>query len=122
MRIHRTRTVLATAVFAVSVAVVGCSSGTDEAPTTTEAKAEASEVTIDNFRFDPAEVTVAAGDTVTWTNRQGVSHTTTSANGTWDSGSLSTDGSFAFVFDEAGTYDYFCAIHPSMTGSIVVTG
>lgn len=70
--------------------------------------------------FAPATVTVAAGTEVTWTNTDGINHTTTASDGAWDSGSLASGATFDFAPAEPGTYSYFCAIHPSMTGEIVV--
>ena len=59
---------------------------------------------------------------MTWTNDGGVIHTTTSTDGLWDSGILDPGGTFSFTFDEAGTFEYLCSLHPSMVGTIVVTG
>ena len=70
--------------------------------------------------FAPAATTVAVGEEVTWVNTDGVAHTTTADDGAWDSGSLASSEEFTFVADEPGTYAYFCAIHPSMTGELVV--
>ncbi|VVE77789.1 cupredoxin domain-containing protein [Pandoraea sputorum] len=79
-------------------------------------------VHIDNFTFSPATLTVKAGTRVTWTNRDDEPHTVTSSSNprTFASGALDTDGTFTFTFDKPGTYPYFCAIHPHMTGVIVV--
>jgi plastocyanin len=77
---------------------------------------------IDNFTFDPAEVTVAVGTKVTWVNRDDVPHTATSTAKpkAFDSKTLDTDQQFSFVFDKAGTYEYYCAVHPKMTGKVIV--
>ncbi|WP_353189271.1 cupredoxin family copper-binding protein [Pandoraea pnomenusa] len=79
-------------------------------------------VHIDNFTFSPATLTVRAGTRVTWVNRDDEPHTVTSSGNprTFASGALDTDGTFAFTFDKPGTYAYYCAIHPHMTGVIVV--
>ncbi|WP_347403322.1 cupredoxin family copper-binding protein [Pandoraea sp. LA3] len=84
--------------------------------------AQTTAVHIDNFTFSPATLTVKAGATVTWTNRDDEPHTVTSAAmpRVFASGALDTDGTYAFTFDKPGTYPYFCAIHPHMTGVIVV--
>lgn len=80
-------------------------------------------VAINNFDFTPGELLVRAGTTVEWQNRaEGTPHTTTSGDGTWDSGRLGAGGSFSFTFTEPGTYDYVCTIHPSMTGTVIVEG
>ena|SRR5579872_706391 len=77
---------------------------------------------IDNFTFDPAEVTVKVGTKVTWVNRDDVPHTATSTAKpkAFDSKALDTDQQFSFVFEKPGTYDYFCAVHPKMTGRVIV--
>lgn len=73
--------------------------------------------------FVPDEITVSVDTTVTWTNDDTIAHTTTSDDGTWDSGTMSPDDTFEVTFDEAGTYEYFCTIHPStMRGIITVEG
>ena len=79
-------------------------------------------VEIVGLAFSPETLTVPAGTTVTWVNSDSVSHTATSDDDVWDSGTLTSDGEFSFTLDEAGTFSYFCKIHPSMTGSIVVEG
>jgi plastocyanin len=80
------------------------------------------QVVIDNFTFDPPELTVAAGTEVKWVNRDDVPHTATSTAKprAFDSGTLDTDGTFAHVFDRPGVYEYYCAVHPKMTGRVVV--
>ena len=79
------------------------------------------EIVIEDFDFgDP--ITVSVGDTVTVTNQDGASHTWTSDDeGVFDSGTISSGDSFEHTFDAAGTYGFFCAIHPSMTGTITVS-
>ena len=78
------------------------------------------EVKIDNFSFGPAELTVGVGTTVTWTNRDDIPHTVRSTDGAFKSKVLDTDEKFSFTFSKAGTYPYFCSIHPKMTGKVVV--
>ena len=78
-------------------------------------------VTINNFAFTPGTITVPVGARVVWTNQQaGVSHTTTSDTGVWDSGRLATGQSFAVTFTQPGTFPYHCSIHPGMQGTITV--
>ena len=79
-------------------------------------------VTIDNFAFAPALLIVAPGTKVTWTNKDEEPHTVVSADGgqTFKSPALDTDDKFSFTFDKAGTYKYFCSIHPRMVGTVVV--
>jgi plastocyanin len=85
----------------------------------TRARAEDTKVSIDNFTFQPAELTVKAGSTVTWTNHDDIPHTAVSA-GKFRSKTLDTDDSFSFTFTAAGEYKYFCSLHPHMTGMIKV--
>src|SRR6202011_1597870 len=83
------------------------------------AYAEDTNITIDNFTFTPAELTVKVGTTVTWTNHDDIPHTIVSA-GKFRSKALDTDNSFSFTFTAAGDYKYFCSLHPHMTGTIKV--
>jgi plastocyanin len=78
------------------------------------------EVKIDNFSFGPATLTVAVGTTVTWINRDDIPHTAVSTEKVFKSKVLDTDEKFSFTFTKAGTYPYFCSVHPKMTGSVVV--
>ena len=78
------------------------------------------EVKIDNFTFNPQQVAVKTGDTVTWINHDDIPHTVTSKTMIFRSKAMDTDGKFSFTFTAPGTYPYFCALHPHMTGSIVV--
>jgi len=83
------------------------------------ARAEDTKVSIDNFTFSPAELTVKVGTTVTWTNHDDIPHAVVSA-GKFRSKTLDTDDSFSFTFTAAGDYKYFCSLHPHMTGMIKV--
>ena len=81
---------------------------------------ETRDVTIDNFSFAPATLSVPVGTTVRWTNRDDVPHIVMSADRVFKSAALDTDGQFSRRFDAAGTFTYFCSIHPRMTGTVVV--
>ena len=80
------------------------------------------EVKIDNFSFGPVELTVPVGTMVTWINRDDIPHTVVSTDDskTFKSKVLDTDEKFSFTFSKAGTYSYFCSIHPKMTGKVIV--
>jgi plastocyanin len=80
------------------------------------------QVVIDNFKFEPRQLTVTAGTKVTWVNRDDVPHTATSTSRpkAFDSKTLDTDQQFSHLFMTPGTYAYFCAVHPHMRGEIVV--
>ena len=84
--------------------------------------ASATAVTVDNFSFSPATITVPVGTTLTWTNHDDVPHTVVSNDQKFKSKALDTDEKFSFTFTEPGTYSYFCSIHPKMVGQIVVEG
>ena len=77
-------------------------------------------VTIDNFTFAPPELIVAAGTTVKWVNRDDIPHTVVEGNTSFRSKALDTDDSFTYTFANAGTFSYFCSLHPHMTGKIIV--
>ena len=83
------------------------------------ARCAESMVTIDNFTFAPAQLTVKVGDTVTWKNHDDIPHTVVSA-GKFRSKTMDTDNTFTFTFTSAGDYKYFCSLHPHMTGMIKV--
>jgi plastocyanin len=79
-------------------------------------------VKIANFAFDPATVTAKVGDTITWTNMDSTGHTATiKDNGACTTPTLAKDATGSITFSQAGTYDFFCKIHPTMTGTITVS-
>jgi len=80
----------------------------------------AAEVKIDNFNFSPATLEIKAGTTVTWTNADDIPHTVVSNDKFFKSKPLDTDQKFSFTFEKAGTYPYFCSLHPKMTAKVVV--
>jgi plastocyanin len=106
---------LATAMVATLLLSAGSprSSAKTPQPATTEVK-------VDNFSFGPTTLTVAAGTTVTWTNQDDIPHTVVSTDKVFKSKVLDTDEKFSYTFAKAGTYPYFCSIHPKMTGTVVV--
>jgi plastocyanin len=73
---------------------------------------------MEDIQFKPATIQVSVGDTVTWINEDSATHTITGQD--FDSGNLGQGEIFTYTFDEAGTYDYECTIHPSMTGTVIV--
>jgi plastocyanin len=114
-----------------SLLLMNCSAGpaassppataTPQSPGAAQPISPATAVTIKGFAFDPASVTVKVGTSVTWTNEDSAPHTISSDKGDWDSGRLAQGGTYTHKFDQAGTYAYHCAVHPSMTGTVVVT-
>jgi amicyanin len=103
---------------AVMACLLGCAAGVTLGAAFAEGDAAA--VKIDNFTFTPKSVTVKAGTTITWTNQDDIPHTVTSATKQFKSKALDTDDKFSFTFTTPGTYEYFCSLHPHMTGTIVV--
>jgi amicyanin len=77
-------------------------------------------VTIDNFTFTAPELTVAVGTTVKWVNHDDIPHSVVDKNKAFRSKALDTDDAYSFTFASAGTFDYFCGLHPHMVGKIIV--
>jgi plastocyanin len=102
-------TALAAAVFVVAAIFPAAS-----------AQAADMEVRIDNFVFAPQRMTVKAGTTVTWINDDDIPHTVASNTKLFRSSALDTKDKFSFTFTTPGAYEYFCSLHPHMTGAIVV--
>jgi plastocyanin len=85
-----------------------------------EAAASQLQVQVDNFTFGPAMLTVPVNSTVTWVNKDDLPHVIASNDGVFKSKALDTDDKYSYTFTKAGTYAYFCSIHPKMVGTIVV--
>lgn len=79
------------------------------------------QINIQDFNFQPMNVTVPEGATVTWTNKDEEPHTVYSNDDVFKSKALDSDEAFSFTFTKPGTYKYFCSVHPKMIGTIVVT-
>jgi plastocyanin len=124
---------LAGAIIALAVLLAGCSggntSGADDGgngdgPTRLtvvpggDPNPERTDVSIVNFRFEPAEYTTSVGSTVWWVNEGSAPHTVTSDD--FDSGTIRTGNGFAHTFEEPGEYAYWCENHPGMEGTIIV--
>jgi plastocyanin len=121
------------AVVAVGLLLAGCSASrpsagtrpgmpmTSISVTAPAAPVSGDQVTIDGFAFAPATLTVKAGSTVTWTNRDEEPHTVAASDGAFHSPGMGTGATFTHTFPAAGTFDYVCSIHPMMHGAVVVT-
>ncbi len=79
------------------------------------------QITIQNFAYQPATLQVRVGTTLTWTNQDNVVHSVTFKNGMKDSGLLSRGQSFSYTFNTPGTYQYYCTVHPYMVATVIVT-
>lgn len=125
------KTLILLPIIAATVFLSGCSLyGTPSQPTSTPnapanvnsqtqtAPAASNAINIQNFAFNPSILTVKKGTTVTWTNNDGATHQIKSA--TFNSSPLSKGQTFSFTFNDVGTFDYSCAIHPSMLGKVIV--
>lgn len=115
------RTVRSTLVVAATLALP-LAAGTWLGWTSVAAAPAAHDVVIDNFSFGPATITVARGTTITWTNKDDDPHTVVSDSDPklFKSAALDTDDTFTFTFTSAGTFKYFCTIHPRMQGTVIV--
>jgi len=108
------------ALAALTGLLAGCVS--DRPSTAPDLPSSGEQVTIEDFAFQPAQLTVATGTTVTWTNRDSESHTVTADDrSTFGSSAIGRDGTFTFTAGAPGTYTYFCQIHPFMKGTLTVT-
>jgi plastocyanin len=104
----------------VVIAIVLLLAGTPVVTANDQSSAANPEIKIDNFSFGPQTVTVPVGTTVTWINRDDIPHTSVSTEGVFKSKVMDTDEKFTYTFTKAGTYPYYCTIHPKMTGTVVV--
>lgn len=77
-------------------------------------------VSISGFAFQSANLTVKAGATVTWTNKDPMAHTVTADDGSFDSGTMKTDATYSHTFTKAGTFSYYCSPHPFMKATVIV--
>ena len=100
----------------LAIIVSGCGNASVEQPSA--APANGNTVIIQDFKFQPAEITIKKGETITWTNNDSAKHTATCD--TFDSGLLAKGESFSYTFNETGTFDYICTPHPYMKGKVQV--
>ena len=122
MNTQRTLNPLGSAIilFVLCMAVIAGTEGSMRLAAAAEPGPAPTEIKIDNFSFTPPTLTVQAGTKVTWTNRDDIPHNIVSSEQKFKSKPLDTDDSYSFTFDEPGTYQYFCGLHPKMVGKVVV--
>jgi len=107
---------------AVALAIAtGLGTGILTAQHVLAATATPAAITIDNFTFGPADLTVPVGTTVTWSNHDDIPHSVVATDKAFRSAALDTNENFTFTFKTAGTFAYFCGLHPHMTGKVIVT-
>lgn len=120
----RFRLLLLPVLIALSLGLVACGGGDDGSDETTSIGGgdgnSATEVEIVEFTFDPDPIEVEAGDEVTWTNEDSAPHTATADDGSFDTGTLDKGKAATVKFEAAGTFPYFCEIHPTMHGTVEV--
>ncbi|MDY9923198.1 cupredoxin family copper-binding protein [Methanobacterium sp.] len=104
------------------VAIVALSGCTNENSTgnNSSSNSTGNSVSIQNFAFNPSTLTVKAGTTVTWTNKDSTNHPVASDTGVFASGDLNNGDSYSYTFNQTGNYPYHCTTHTSMKGTIIV--
>jgi len=111
---------IASAVMPVLIAMLLLLVGSPSVKANDQPSAANVAVKIDNFVFGPQAITVPVGTTVTWTNSDDIPHTAVSTDGVFKSKVMDTNEKFSYTFTKAGTYPYYCSVHPKMTGQVVV--
>ena len=106
---------------------VACGQSSPTTPTTTPSPSNGMTVsivsgarTLTTTAFNPSPITVPSGSTVTWMNDDSITHTSTSNSSVWDSGTIAPGATFSHTFSTPGTFQYHCAIHPNMVGTVTV--
>ena len=119
------RILIAPAILFISFIISGCMNTNNPMNSTTTnpttGNQGVNDVFIQNMAFSPAILTVAAGSTVTWTNKDAMNHTVTSDSTLFNSGNIVVNGVYSYTFTTVGTYSYHCSIHPSMTAKVIVS-
>ena len=105
----------------IATLAAGLPAFADDTPATPAKPVAGASVKIDNFTFNPAELTVTAGTTVTWQNVDDIPHTVVALKAKMRSKPLDTNDSFSFTFNDPGEFTYFCSLHPHMVGKVIVT-
>ncbi|MHB1325649.1 MAG: plastocyanin/azurin family copper-binding protein [Thermoleophilia bacterium] len=112
---------MAVLLFAVSACGGSDSGTTGNVSSNTTPEIKSSQVMMKGNQFDPADLTVTVGTTVTWSNTDSVAHTVAATGGAFSSGNLDPGTNFGYTFNAAGAFDYGCTIHPAMKGKVTVT-
>lgn len=112
---------MAALLFAVSACGGSNSGTTSNNASTATPEIKSSQVMMKGSKFDPGDLTVTVGTTVTWSNTDSVAHTVTATDGAFSSGNLDPGTNFGYTFNATGTFDYACTIHLAMKGKVTVT-
>jgi plastocyanin len=124
--------VFVVAISLLAISLVGCGNSNNQSsggggatqPNTTQTQPAGNTVTLQNFAFNPQNITIAVGDSVTWINKDSANHTVTGdkagSGDDFDSGSFASGAEFKHTFTQAGTYPYHCSIHTNMKGTVTV--
>jgi len=119
--VRRTAGAAILVIFALSAIMVSsCTKIMQDNNTNNGGQQGSNEVFIQGMAYSPSTLTVPAGTTVIWTNKDAVNHTVTSDNAMFESGNMAKDVAYSFKFESVGTYLYHCKLHPSMTARIIV--
>jgi plastocyanin len=108
-------------VFLILVVLISGCTGQKTVTKTDNMTEKPNTVLIKGFAFDPATITVTKGTTITWMNMDTVAHTVVATGNDFSSGNLNNGQSYSHTFNEAGTFEYKCGIHPNMSGKVIVT-
>jgi plastocyanin len=109
-----------TALIACLIFGISCKTSDTTGFSPTTSTTATNEVVMQNLAFEPATLKIRAETVVTWRNDDSMSHTVTARDGSFESSTMSHGGTFSFTFTQKGTFEYYCKIHPSMKGSIIV--
>ena len=105
-----------------AIVFASCSKSNGYGSSNNPPPAATASVSIKDMAFNPASLSVKTGTTVTWNNSDTTIHTVIADDGSFNSGNIAISAVYSKVFNSAGTFSYHCALHPEMTGKIVVTG
>jgi len=103
-----------------AIVFISCSKSNGYGSSNNNPASAAATVSIKDMAFTPGSLSVKAGATVTWTNSDTTIHTVTADDGSFNSGNIAVGATYSKVFSSAGAFSYHCALHPEMTGKIVV--
>ena len=107
-------------VSALLLGISACGSSSDTTSEAVTVSGNTAQIKMQNTKFSPDDLTVDKGATVTWSNEDSTTHTVTAGNGAFNSGNLAPGKNFGYTFNETGTFDYSCTIHPGMKGKVTV--